>query len=294
MSTPRLSIVVAVKDATDNLEAIAERVVASEMVEVIYVFAGDPPQNWPAPSRARTISASAASLIPHLWRDGIEHAEGEAVALLSAHCIPDHNWCAAAFAADLHNYVGVGGTITLSTECHPLHRAIFLLRYLRFAPPQTGGAVDDIAADNAVYRRSSLLDHPDLLSQGFWEPSFHRRFKQAGLSLFLDPHMRVNYRGREKGAAFAAQRFAHGFEYGASRSSQKSLLQRLAFVAASPLAPVAIFARLVLRSSRSATYALSLLIALPWLMWFLAAWSLGEALGYVKALTSPGKDAAHD
>lgn len=290
MTAPTLSIVVAVKDGDKNLSAIVERIGALADVEVICVFAGMPKADWRASEHARVVVADVACLIPHLWRDGIMQANGAAVALLSAHCVPTPDWVGKLLDVDLHTYVGVGGAIGLDPNCSALHRAIYLLRYLRFAPPFPARSVDDIAADNAVYRRSALLAHPDLLAQGFWEPSFHRRFRRAGLRLFLDPRLRVDYRGRETAAAFARQRFEHGCEYGASRAAGRSLLQRLGFVAVSPLAPLAIFGRIVLGSTRRIEYAASLIAALPWLAWFLGAWSSGEARGYIKALISPASE----
>lgn len=295
MSAPTLSIVIAVKESHANLAAIAERLDAPPEIEIIYVFAGMPKSDWRMPDRARLVVAEASMLIPHLWRDGIMQAGGTAVALLSAHCVPAPDWVDQLVSADLHSYVGVGGAIGLDPTCSALHRAVYLLRYLRFAPPFQARSVDDIAADNSIYRRSALLGHADLLAQGFWEPSFHRRFTRSGLRMSLDPRLRVDYRGRESGVAFARQRCEHGCEYGASRAAGRPLLRRLAFVTLSPLAPLAILGRIILRASRRIEYAASLVVALPWLAWFLCAWSLGEARGYLKALmSSDAESAVHD
>src|SRR5436190_16079474 len=57
----------------------------------------------------------AASLIPHLWRDGILVARGERVATTTAHCIPAPDWVEALLAADLNQTAVLGGTI----ENHP-------------------------------------------------------------------------------------------------------------------------------------------------------------------------------
>jgi hypothetical protein len=297
MSAPGLTIVVAVKDAEENLSAIVDRLAPTlGSVELIFVFAGDAPPAWKAPAGVVTLMAAQSSLIPHLWRDGIVRAKGGAIALMSAHCIPAENWIDALHAADVNNHVGVGGVIDLDARCSLMHRSIYLLRYLRFVPPMRASVIADIAADNAIYRRADVLAHPDLLEEGFWEPSFHRRFARAGQTLFLDPRMRVSYRGRETGRDFARQRFAHGREYGASRARSKPRLQRLALVLASPVAPVVIFARIVIKSFRRFDFALSLFLSLPWLIWFIAAWSLGEAFGYASAVFAPtsSRASAHD
>ena len=94
------------------------------------------------------------------------------------------------------------------------------LAYISIAPPQTARQVEEIAADNAVYRRSDILQHQDLLQKGYWEPSFHARFRAAGWSLALEPRLRVVHRNRYNARQFLGQRFAHGREFGHARAAR--------------------------------------------------------------------------
>lgn len=294
---PALSIVVAVKDATENLVDITARlaVAGRSDIQIIFVFSDAIPETWDAPPGAEIIEAESSSLVPHLWRDGILSARGKAIGLISAHCIPSEDWVAALLAADLGKYVGVGGAIELDQGCSSARRAIYLLRYLRFAPPQQRRSLPDIAADNAVYRRADVIAHPDLLADGFWEPSFHRRFRRAGLELVLDPRLCVIYRGREKADEFATQRYQHGLEFGFSRSAERAFLIRLAFLLAWALPPLVIFGRIASGIVRRPRFTLSWLSAMPWLVWFIVAWSAGEARGYWNAVFSPaGSRGDHD
>lgn len=284
-----LTLIVAVKDASANLDAFVSRLsgAAAPGVELLFLFAGPPPATWTAPPGGQTILSPANRLIPELWRDGILRARGRNIALTTAHCLPSPDWVEALLAADLSRHVGVGGVIALDASCSAAHKAIFLLRYSAYAPPQRAREVTDIAADNAIYRRADIMEHADLLAKGFWEPSFHRRFAAAGRTLCMDPSMKVFYRGREQPGAFAAQRMQHGREYGESRSAELPLLQRIGLLLASPLVPFIIAIRVIRRALRTGAYARALLLASPFLAWFIASWSIGEFSGYLNAIDRP-------
>ncbi len=284
---PALSIVVAVKDADANLPAIVALLgpAASDNVEVIFVVAGAPaPILTPADAPWRVVAADRAALIPHLWRDGVEATFGKAVAMTTAHAIPASDWVTALLSADLETYAGVGGTIDLDPTCSPVHRAIYALRYLDVSPPQTAGDVEEIAADNAVYRRADILAQPDLLAEGFWEPSFHRRFRAAGERLRLDPRIAVVYRGCERPADFARQRFAHGRAYGFDRASIASPVKRMLFPVMGLAVPAVLLARILRRMRSKSRIGRDGLRTLPWLLWFTLGWGSGEFSGYVDAL----------
>ncbi|MDZ4762164.1 MAG: hypothetical protein SGJ21_13950 [Alphaproteobacteria bacterium] len=286
-----LTIVVAVKDAAANLADLSTRLgsAASSGNQLLFVFAGPPPDGWTPPPGGETLSSPENTLIPELWRDGILRARGKHVALTSAHCLPSPDWVATLLAADLQKNVGVGGVIELDPRCSPVHKSIYLLRYLAFAPPQRARAVADIAADNAIYRRAEIMAHPQLLAKGFWEPSFHRRFATEGLSLCVAPAIRVGYRGRELAGDFARQRLQHGREYGESRSRALPLLRRVAYLLASPLVPFVILTRVTRRAFRGDIYLRALPVASPWLLWFIASWSIGEIGGYLNAVLRPAR-----
>lgn len=284
-----LTIVVGVKDASANLEELVSRLstAISSEIEVLLMFAGAPPRGWTPPLGIQVVSCPASSLVPELWRDGIVRARGRHLALTTAHCLPSPDWVHGLLAADLSNHVGVGGLIALDPGCSASHKAIYLLRYSAFAPPQTARNVSDIAADNAIYRRAEIIEHADLLAKGFWEPSFHRRFAANGLSLRLDPSIRVFYRGQERAGAFAAQRMQHGREYGESRSAELPVGQRIGLLLASPLVPFIIATRVIRRTLSNRAYARALPLASPWLVWFIASWSIGEFSGYLNAISGP-------
>jgi hypothetical protein len=284
----KLSIVVGVQHAQENVAQIVHAIEPALHPEVELLFchtAADPdvPALVGAQGHVRVIPGPAGSLIPHLWRDGILAARGERVATTTAHCIPAVAWVDALIAADLDN-AAVGGTIENDPNADAKARAIFLLRYSAFAPPEVKRDVRELAADNAVYRRSDLLRHQDLLQLGFWEPSFHNRFRGEGIRLALDPILQVIHRNRYSAREFIAQRFAHGQEFGLTRARTQSFLQRLLLVLLAPGIFPVLMNRIVSASRRKPELRKQLKSAWIWLAIFTLAWAAGETSGYVASL----------
>jgi hypothetical protein len=135
-----------------------------------------------------------------------------------------------------------------------------------------------------VYDRAAIMEHPDLLEEGFWEPSFHRRFRAAGRRLMLDPNLVVIHHGTVTARSFTRQRYLHGRAYGMERAERGSVPRNLLLLLLSPLIAPLLLARVVLRMARRPAYRRKLLTAFPWLVCFASAWAAGEATGYLATL----------
>ncbi|MFZ5610039.1 MAG: glycosyltransferase [Pseudomonadota bacterium] len=295
---PGLSIIVALHQGEANVPAILERLAPARHPDSEFLLCAATadaltPGLVPRLDNVRLLHCPESRLVPHLWRDGIIAAKGRHVALTTAHCLPAADWVERLKAAQDGPWAGVGGTIEVEAQAGALGKAIHLLRYLRFAPPQEARDVADIAADNALYRRAAVLRHDDLLHDGFWEPAFHRRFLAAGQRLRLDPTLRMHLRNRYGARQFIAQRFAHGQAFGRERMAAFPFARRLAYLALSPALPLIVLVKLAALALRRGDRARQLLHALPWLMVFVLAWTLGEASGYAAGLgTEKSKNGA--
>lgn len=278
MADPKLSIVIAVKDGSDNLP---ELLAALPNAEVILACAGSAP---PVPEGATSFSLPDDTLAPNLWSEGIRRASGRAVALTTTQFVPDANWLARLKAADVDRWAGVGGAIANDPRAAARNWAIFFLRYSAFAPPLAAGETEEIAADNAVYDRDAIMQHPDLLDEGFWEPSFHRRFRAAGRKLSIDPAMIVVHHGTVPAESFAQQRYLHGRAYGIERAERGGPARNLLLLLSSPLVPLLLLVRIVSRIAKKPAYRSKLLVAFPFLLRFTLAWAGGEAGGYASTL----------
>lgn len=289
MSAPILSVVVAVQHAQQNLPELLRvlDIINHQEVEFLFCYTDADPEiaaKLAGESSIRLMHSAPGSLIPHLWRDGIQAAQGDYVAITTAHCIPDGDWLRNLEQVQWEELAGVGGIIENHADSTALDWAVYLLRYVSFAPPQTVRRVEEIAADNAVYRRALIQQQPDLLQQGFWEPSFHARFRVAGFALALDPRLRVIHRNRYTARQFFAQRYAHGRAFGLARANALPLFKRMLLVVLSPLLPLVFLRKIVVAARGNPHTRGHLPRALPWLLFFLLGWGLGEARAYIESM----------
>ena len=289
-----LSVVVAVQYASSNLPDIVAQLQPAAHPEVEFLFCSTPADagvgaQLGSADNIRHIDCESGSLIPELWRDGILAATAPRVALTTAHCIPAADWVQQLLQQDTQAHPGIGGIIDNDSDAGARDWAVYILRYIGFAPPQAQREIHEIAADNAVYDRDAILQHPDLLQIGFWEPSFHARFRQAGQSLLLQPELRVVHRNRYSSWQFFQQRLAHGCEFGLARAREISAARRAVLIVLSPLLPGLFLLKIVRSVMQQRRYRSKLLTATPWLLFFLLAWGLGEARGYLASQTGNHK-----
>lgn len=288
-TVPRISVVVGVQKAVANLPAILDALrpgLANGDAEVLLCH---PAEERLGPDLAavpglRAVAGRTGALIPELWRDGILAARAPAVAILSAHCVPAPAWLETALALDLDARVAYGGLIVNDPGSDTAGAAIHYLRYAAFARSEGRRTVTEIAADNAVYRRSAILACPDLLDAGFWEPAFHARFRARGETLELRPDLVVTHVNRYRPGQFMRQRRLHGRNFGLARARAAAGPGRALLLLASPAA-FPVFAlkqtRAILRDPQLRR---GFLGAAPWFYLFMAAWSFGEMQGYAAGL----------
>ena len=218
----RLTIVIAVQHAVQNLPGILAALDPASHADVEFIICAtvsEPVEIGQADLHDNLMLLKDAenSLIPVLWKNGIMRATADKVALTTAHCIPSRHWVDRLLEADMTISPALGGIIANDPNSNASSWAIYLLRYISFSPPLAAGETAEIAADNAMYRRADILQHEDLLEDGFWEPSFHHRFRQAGLPLLLDPELEVTHKNRYSTRQFFHQRLAHGKAFGMER-----------------------------------------------------------------------------
>jgi len=220
-----------------------------------------------------------------LWRIGILAAQADWVVTTTAHCIPEPDWLDNLLSLTPQaDVAAIGGIIVNSDNADAMDWAIYLQRYIAYAPPQQQRQVTDVAADNACYRRAYILHYHDLLKQGFWEPGFHQRFQCDGKRLLLEPNLRVIHHNNYTAKQFFSQRKSHGFQFALDRSKSFSTLRCLIYSLLSPLLPGVFLIKILQCTLRNQHYRRYLPRALPWLLWFLLAWGIGEGKGYITAL----------
>lgn len=287
MSEPTLSVVIAawpdLAGLADSLEALAAQ--RDPDTEVLVASAAAPARELGARfSWVHWVEADPECLIPHLWGRGIARARGATIAITTAHFTASPGWIAAIRSAHRRlEAPAIGGPIEPPRHGGVVDWATYFLRYNSFLAYHREQVVPDIAGDNASYKRAAFEAHADLLRDGFWELDLHRRLRAAGKSILFVPEIRLTQRRSFGFCRFLGQRFRHGTQFGRSRLQGRSFLVRALAVAASPLIPLVFLGKIVGRVARSGRDLGPFLWALPVLISFLLAWSLGEAWGYLGA-----------
>ncbi len=222
-------------------------------------------------------------LVPEHWRDGIDVATGDIVALTIAQMIPALDWIAT-IRQLAGRYEAVGGAIDAGPDLRLVDWAEYFCRYARDLPPFAGRESHDLPGDNAAYARTRLESVRDLYRDGFWEPEVHRRLAAEGVVLWQAPEL-VVAQGRSAGfAAFVRQRVRHGRAHGRQRGLRWGKARNLAGVLASPLVPFVMTLRVARLVYAKGRYRGHLVAAVPLVFAFNVAWAFAEALGHVDEL----------
>lgn len=282
-----LSIVVAARtwsaaaaDCLRTLEA-QRRGRGVEILMVLGAGAGEAAARTAA-REAVILRGGPGMLVPDLWALGLARGRGRLAALTVAECVPASDWVETllAAAAEYPEAAGLGGPILPPLGGSGREWAAYLVRYSAYLGVAEGSA-EEIPGDNAVYRGRDLERSWRARERGFWETLFHRELRRDGREIVFLPRLRVRLAFAPPTATFAALRFRHGRQFGSTRDLGSALRRLLAALAGPLLVPL-----LLLRIRRRLHAARPewrgrFLLALPWLLVFLAAWSLGEASGYL-------------
>jgi hypothetical protein len=203
----------------------------------IRVYEGEPS---PAALRERfpwaTVVAAPGELVPLQWRDGIDAASGEIVALTISQMIPAPNWIQT-LREQHRTYDAVGGAIDPAPGLRLVDWAEYFCRYSRDMSPFPASDHVDLAGDNAAYKRRALEQIREATREGFWEPVAHPALKRIGVTLWHTPEPVVR-QGRSAGySAFVQQRLHHGRLYGHQRGVNFSLPRNAIGVLGAPVVP---------------------------------------------------------
>jgi hypothetical protein len=220
------------------------------------------------------------ALVPMLWREGIDRASGEIVALTIAQMEPSPDWIAS-IREQQRNGGAVGGAIEPGLRLRIVDWAEYFCRYARDMLPFAARENVDLPGDNAAYRRALLEQNRELYRDGFWEPDIHRKLKADGVVCWHSPELVVCQGCSFGWRAFVRQRLHHGRAYGHQRGVRFSKIRNLIGVLASPLVPFLMTYRVLGEVTSRRRLRFRLLLALPFIFLFNLAWAWAEALGHL-------------
>jgi GT2 family glycosyltransferase len=288
METPRISVVLvsfrSLNLLVQALESVrpqcarlgAELIVARRAREAAASLAG-------IATGCRIVSVPADADVPRLRGAGLAQARGEWVAMTEDHCIADPNWLDALLMAGDPNVQVLGGRMGNAKRDRATDCGAFFSEYgffgARLSSP-SAVAAPLVTGANVAYHRSVVGDVATWAENGCWENVIHDRLHAAGRRFRLVPAARIRQNLSYRVAPFCRDRFEHGRVYAATRARGLPLWRRAALATATPVLPALLaarVARLVDPEERP-----EFRRALPATLTFLAAWSIGEAVGYAQ------------
>lgn len=290
---PRLSVVVAAwtgpAELRRCLSALGPQVdAAGDEIIAVRNFALDG-------SLAALISGSRfedillpGATVPELRAAGLARATGTIVAFIEDHCTCVPAWRDAIVGAHGVSAIGVGGPVDLAPGGRPLDWAVYFHDYARYMPPMLSGPVESLSGANMSWARRFLADLGPGLPREVLEAALVWECVRRGERMYLSAAAVVVQSRRNQAAGALRLAFAQARGYASGRIVGASLVSRLARSVASVLLPPLLAARIVAATLRSRRHISRLVMALPWLLVLLVAWSAGEAVGYIA-----GEGASH-
>jgi GT2 family glycosyltransferase len=264
----RAELIVARDDDDDSLDAIA--------------------QDYPG---IRLVPVKPGATIPELRGAGMREATGDIVLLTEDHCVPGPRWVDE-LCLGVDNVAEIaGGGMDNAQRKRAVDWAAYFSEYGLFATTRSdaSGAMQ-LTGANVGYRRSILDDVVAWASAGEWENVAHDRLRARGSSLHFVDSAPVYQNKTYDFWEFCRDRYEHGRDYARTRLVEEPDARRWLLTAATPLLPIVIVTR-VARAAAPTRWR-AFLRALPATLAFVAAWSVGEAVGYLRGPDErvPGPD----
>lgn len=295
-----LSVVVTIVDAGATLvrclEALAHQQDAPPMQVIVpwddsvsdmaTVAARFPAFSFPALGHVQTSRDPRSASGQHELFDrrraaGLALATGDVVAIVEDRGVPRRDWASRLIAEhERLPHAVIGGAIENGREEY-LNRAVFFCDFNRYQPPFEAGPREWVSDVNIGYKRRALDMTREVWQDRYHETSVHWALTRAGEVLFLSPAFVVDQmRDGLAIGSLVSERFAWGRLFAYTRAREQSFGSRLALAMLAPGLPLLLLARharLQQQKGRLGRF----VVTAPAVALLLAAWSLGEAVGYL-------------
>lgn len=231
---------------------------------------------------ARVIGTPAEqrTSIPALRKIGVEQAKAEIVAVIEEHCIAAPDWTATILAEYKTSDAAIGGPVFDNNYDRVQDWVVYFSEYHNFLPPWEAGSRSMLNGVNIAYSREKLINHLDVLSEGYWEVVLHPVLEGDG-DFRAIPNMRVHHCEPFDYKYYLEQRYLLSRVWGGSQRRKVSPIKRLAYLIIAPILPLLLLFRMASRVFQSKQLLGKFLLSLPLLIPVTFAYVWGEWLGYL-------------
>jgi len=244
-------------------------------------------------SEVHVIGAARDASVFVLRSLGVRQCHCDCVALIEDHCTVSPTWLGALRTAFANGHGIVGGPVANGRREGSYDWALYFCEYGFYMPPQPRGATHALSGINIAYRRQLLDQFADVWRHEFRENEVNDTLRSFGHEPFLEPDAWVEGH-LEMSLSYAMRHlYQGGRHFGGYRRRRSTVLRRWMWVGVSPAVSVVLLGRLVWRvMGRDPSKLGALLLAIPYIVCLLAAWSVGEAVGYLRGGHPRGLESA--
>ncbi|MCM2270757.1 MAG: hypothetical protein NDJ75_11695 [Thermoanaerobaculia bacterium] len=269
--------------AEPALQALARQCEAlgAELVVARRPLAAD--ESWlgqVAPA-ARVVRCPADADVPRLRGAALAAARGEWVALTEDCCVAAPDWLQRIAEATASDREMVGGVVRNGSTARALDWGAYFSDWGFYGEARSVAGRPPVATcANVAYRRPLVARLARWASEGAWENVLHERLHAAGGRYAAAPAAVVRHHLTHRFAAVLGDRFAHGRDFARARSGGLGRGARGLRALLAPALPPLLAWRVWRSSGRQTPIAYARAFAHT--LAFLAAWSCGEAVGYLR------------
>lgn len=219
--------------------------------------------------------------VPKLRARGITESNGAIIALSEDICTFDGGWCREIVKAHDSKYSIIGGAIENSENQNALDWAVYFYDYGKYMLPDESRIIDTLSGMNVSYKKEIIEQIRGNFADGFYETFINEELKRRGYELFLTSSAIVVHRKNYDFKKVAKQFYHQARSFAARRVLSFPTSKRFLFAAFSPLLPVLLPVRVILRTTGKGQYFAELAISLPSLIVLMSVWAFGEFCGYL-------------
>jgi glycosyltransferase involved in cell wall biosynthesis len=230
--------------------------------------------------QARFVEVPRRETVPQLRAIGVEHAQGEIIAIIEEHCLAADEWLATVASAFSPEYVAVGGPVDFRSDGRLRDWITYFIEYNSYLPPWSDGDSYNVGSANAAYRKQTLEANRALLTEGYWEAALHPKLLAEGARFRSVPGMIAYHRGPFDYLYYVRQRYLFSRAFAGARRGTISAAKRAAYLLAAPAVPFVLLARMGSRVFAKRCHPDKFLLSLPLLVPAMTSYVCGEWMGY--------------